>query len=397
MIFEFVIVYQRQVGEVPLHFQLSERINQVLTDNLNEYGFETAERMVRINYIRGEPLAESGTPPPPQRAICGFTLELPDEIASKQSVIDDFIGALQAEPIEHVLKFEDPLLQEDLAKRAKELFSLEMKLRRVISAIYLRAYEDEPHNLLRDETVEPIHKPEEAQMEAAAENEFFFLTFGQYVSLNRRPEVRQIPNLISLIRTKTTYEALLQELERKPVEDEDDSEFLASLKERMNAIEVMRNCVAHNRRPSDKATENYENAFPQVDKALDQFLTRLGYAWQDEMVDNESVEDHEARVAVEWALDNAEWDKESKIITFYSNDDRRIRSTVSSREELERYLCSVAEEEWYAYAPGPSADVAGTYDGDDLVQEVLEPMEERLGRFFKEDDEQQNEPSLERT
>ena len=391
MTFEFVIVYQRQVGEIPLHFQLSERISQVLTDNLNEYDFEIVERMVRINYIRGEPLVEVGTPPPPQRAICGFTLELPDEIASKQTVIDDFVDALQAEPIEHVLKFEDPLLQEELAKRAKELFSLEMKLRRVISAIYLRAYEDEPHNLLRDEVEKPMHPPQQPQMKAAAENEFFFLTFGQYVSLNRRPEVRQVPNLISLIREKTTYDALLQELERKPVEDEDDSEFLASLKTRMNSIEAIRNCVAHNRRPSQAATNDYLNALPQVDKALDQFLTRLGYAWHDEMGDNESVEDHEAREAVEWALENAEWDKESKTITLYSNDDRRIRSTVSSREELERHLCSVAEDEWYAYAPGPSADVAGTYDGDDLVQEVLEPMEDRLEKFFAPEDEEEEE------
>lgn len=388
MTFEFVIVYQRQVGEVPLHFQLSERIRQVLTDNLNEYDFETAERMVRINYIRGEPLAESGTPPPPQRAICGFTLELPDEIASKQTVIDDFVDALQAEPIEHVLKFEDPLLQAELANRAKELFSLEMKLRRVISAIYLRAYEDEPHNLLRDETVEPMHKPEEAQMKAAAENEFFFLTFGQYVSLNRRPEVRQIPNLISLIRTKTTYEALLQELERKPVEDEDDSEFLASLKERMNAIEAMRNCVAHNRRPSQKATSDYLNALPQVDEALKQFLTRLGYSWHDEMDGGESVEDKAAREAVEWALEHAVWDNKTKTIKLYDPDDDRIRSTVSSRKELEEYLRSEAEDAYYANAPGDSGDVAGTCWGDDYVQDALEPLEERLEKFFAPEDEE---------
>lgn len=43
MTFEFVIVYQRQVGEVPLHFQLSERISQVLTDSLNEYDFKMVE------------------------------------------------------------------------------------------------------------------------------------------------------------------------------------------------------------------------------------------------------------------------------------------------------------------------------------------------------------------
>jgi len=307
---------------------------------------------------------------------------LPDEIASKQTVIDDFVDALQAEPIEHVLKFEDPLLQEELAKRAEELFSLEMKLRRVISAIYLRAYEDEPYNLLRDEVEKPMHPPQEPQMKAAAENEFFFLTFGQYVSLNRRPEVRQVPSLISLIREKTTYDALLQELERKPVEDEDDSEFLAGLKERMNAIETMRNCVAHNRRPSRKATEDYENALPQVDSALDQFLTRLGYLWHDELDGGESVEDKAAREAVEWALEHAVWDKTSKSITLYDPDDDRIRSTVANREELEKHLRCVAEDAYYANASGDSGDVAGTCHGDDYVQAALEELEEQLEKFF---------------
>jgi hypothetical protein len=392
MTFEFVIVYQRQVGEVPIHFQLSERLHQVLIGNLNEFDFETVERMLRINYIRGEPLDEKEKVPTQKRAICGFTLELPDETASPLLVTDNFIGALQSEPIDHVVKFEDPLLQQELVGRAKELFDLEMKLRRVISVIYLRSYHFGPYDLLRDEMEKPMEPPHEAQMSAAAENEFFFLTFDQYVKLNRRPEIRQTQNLVSLIRENANYEDLVWELARPPIEEKDDAEFLAGLRALMDPIEKLRNCVAHNRRPSQKLSDDYLNAMPRVNQALDQFLIRLGYAWHDEMDDGESIEDREARGAVEWALEHAVWDKKSKTIMLYDPDDDRVRWTAKNREELEQHLRSVAEEAWYGYAPGPSADVAGTYDGDDCVCDTLEPFEERLEKFFAIEDEEENGP-----
>ena len=41
------------------------------------------------------------------------------------------------------MKFEDPLLRAELTERASEIFSLEMKLRRVLSLIYLQAYQGE--------------------------------------------------------------------------------------------------------------------------------------------------------------------------------------------------------------------------------------------------------------
>ena len=37
----------------------------------------------------------------------------------------------------------------------------------------------------------------------------------------------------------------------------------------------MRNAVAHNRRPSRKVMEDYGNAFPRVNQALDDYLGAL--------------------------------------------------------------------------------------------------------------------------
>ena len=49
----------------------------------------------------------------------------------------------------------------------------------------------------------------------------------------------------------------------------------------MDSIEKMRNAVAHNRRPSKKATNDYQNALPLVNQALDDYLSALAADWLD--------------------------------------------------------------------------------------------------------------------
>ncbi len=386
MIFEFVIVYQGEEG-TPIRDVLTERISRVLSDNLNEFDFYAIERMVRVNYERRPPLVDGEIPPSGQLAVSGFTLELPDETASARTVIDDFVDALRAAPIEHVVKFEDPLLRRELAQRAEELFVLEMKLRRVLSVIYVHAYRDQLYDLLREETVKPMNPAPEEHMQDVAENEFFFLTFGQYVGLNHRPDMTKLPFLVDLIRNNETYEALRTELERLPVEDEDDAVFLASLKERMDPIEAMRNCVAHNRRPSKRATDNYLNARPQVEQDLDDLLTRWSQAWQDEMDDGEMPWDTAARMAVEQAMESAEWDEEAKTIILADADEPRMSMTVSSREELENCLRDVADAAFYVNVPWEDGESVFECYEDGVVEDVLSEYEDQLAAFFAEADE----------
>jgi hypothetical protein len=270
MIFEFIIVHQHQEDDNILSI-LCERLREALEANLNDVEDGAPARMVQINFQRPLPALTDGVP----RAVLGFSLELTEETASIREVVDEFSDALMADPIEHTVKFEDPLLRAELATRAEEIFTLEMKLRRVLSIIYHNAYPDaDPYDLLREETVQPMAsaKPQKEQMKVAAENQFFHLTFGQYVNLNQRPAIK---DLVTLIRNEDTYETFRAELLRQPVEHEDDAGFLAGLKERMDSIEKMRNAVAHNRRPSQKVTNDYLNAVDLVKQALDDYLGAL--------------------------------------------------------------------------------------------------------------------------
>jgi len=279
MMIEFLIFCRKELG-TNIHEILSDTLTTVLQDNFNEFEPEEVQQMIILSTKRiGNNLVdELGNSL--QNAILGFSLDLPDETNEPQTVVDEFAKALidNTNPISHIVKFEDPLLQANLAQWAEEIFALEMKLRRVLTLIYLYAYQDgDPFDLLCDELTQPMVKehPKPEQMKAALENQFFHLTFSQYVGLNQRPELK-IGDIIKNIKNTETYEVFRAELNRVPVEHEDDAVLLAGLKARMEAIEAMRNCVAHNRRPPHRVVENYDNAQPLLNQLLDDYLNQ----WQ---------------------------------------------------------------------------------------------------------------------
>lgn len=383
MIFEFLIYYQRSDG-ADIVSEIRDCLAKVLVDNLNDYDIETIERMLVIRTEREGGEISDANGHPQRRIFLGFALDLPEETASARVVVDEFAEALRETfPILHVVKFEDPLLRIDLARWTEEIYTLEMKLRRVLTLIYLNAYQTgDPYDLLREESVQPMSKDrlKAEQMRERAENQFFHLTFSQYVGLNQRPEVK-LPALLELVRSKEAYEGFRAELVRNPVADEDDTVLLAGLKERMDAIESMRNCCAHSRRPSKKVEENYIQARPALDHLLDAYLGR----WEYRAAIEEMIWDREAREAVERVMESAEWDDGTRSITIFDDHDERNYTKATNREELEDRLRCIAESAFYAYAPREDGEFTNHCDDYGIVEGVLVDYEQRLDDFWGEE------------
>lgn len=385
MIFEFLIAY-RQTQDADILDVIRGCLDKVLQDNLNEFDDESVERMVipRVERYGGATTDdESG-----RRVLFGFALDLPGETASPRLVVDEFVDALNADPVAHLVKFDDPLIRADLARWADEIYALEMKLRRVLTLVYLHAYQEgDPYNLLREESVQPMakEKPQAPQMRERAENQFFHLTFSQYVELNRRPEFKHA-DLLKLIREKEAYDSFRDEIVRAPVQDEDDAELLAGLKERMDAIEAMRNCCAHSRRPSKKVIENYDNARPLLDGLLDNYLA--GWEWTEP--EPEMPWDEAAREAVVHAMEHAAWDEDARKITLFDADDDRMRWSVGNRGELEDQLAQLAASAFYANAPRDDGEFVFHCDEYSVVESVLRDYEERIDEFFNQDDDEED-------
>lgn len=379
MIFEFLIVV-RLTEDAEIVDVIHECLSKVLIDNLNEFDDEAVKRMVipRVQRDGDYNVKESGEPY--CRTLFGFMLELPEETASPRIVVDEFSEALKIPPVIHLVKFDDPLIYADLACWTDEIYTLEMKLRRVLTFVYLHAYQDgDPYELLREEFVQPMTKerPNPEYMKDRSENQFFYLTFSQYIGLNRRQDFK-LTDLLDLVRNKGAYEGFREELARAPVEDENDAVLLAGLKSRMEAIEAMRNCCAHSRRPSKTVEENYINALPLLNQLLDDHLAR--WEWQEQV--EEMPWDLAARLAVENAMENTYWNNAERTITLFNADDGRIRETVGSREELDNYLTNVASAAFYANVPRVDGEFLHKCDEYGILETVLGDYEDQLEEYF---------------
>jgi hypothetical protein len=275
VIFEFVIVYQKS-PDTNIREILIDTLTTSLQDNYDEFEPDAVQQMISLQTqrIANQPTNDDGNIT--QTIILGFTLDLPEETEQAQTVVEEFAQALTEppNPISHIVKFEDSLLQTDLAQWSAEIFAIEMKLRRVLTLIYLNAYSGvEPYNLLKDEKERPAgrEKPTDQEMQDALENQFFHLLFSHYGNLNQRPEPK-IGDLLETIRNFVRYEEFQAEINRKPIQDNDDANFLAGLKDKIGPIENMRNCIAHYRRPSRRIKLSYERAMPQINQLLDRYL-----------------------------------------------------------------------------------------------------------------------------
>jgi hypothetical protein len=85
-----------------------------------------------------------------------------------------------------------------------------------------------------------------------------------------------------------------------------------------------------------------------------------------------------AAEAVEQALEDATWNKADRTITLYDPDDDRMRSVARNRDELIQHLENIATNAYVAHAPdSDSRCFAWLY-----VEPALEPLEEKLEKFF---------------
>lgn len=264
MSFEFLLTC-RVTPEADIKEVLTDSLASALDDR-DEFDQEVINDLIQLRHERIRDTS--------QHRIIGFSVELPEDIEPAETIIEDFIENLcDSGHGFHIVKFEDPLLKTKLAERAKEIFDLEMKLRRVLSIIYLHAYQsEEPYNLLRDETTKTRTqglKPQ--QMKSATENQFFHVTFSQYIQLNQRRKFN-VDDILEFVRDAKKYNAFRVKIIREPIENTEDADLLEDLKTIMDPIEQMRNCVAHNRQPSQRLTGNYINACSELKERLDQYL-----------------------------------------------------------------------------------------------------------------------------
>lgn len=243
-----------------------ENGNSIDKENINNYS--------QLNYVKK--LSN-------HRDLIGFKILLDDSISLE--VIKLFCEYLDDdEDCEFLIKFIDQQLFESLQNYYKEIFDIEMKLREILSFIFISTYENDCYSFLefQKQKINAIYKNVKedeisAVLKKKYQNEFFYLTFNQYRQL-KLPDIVKSETLLDLLADSKSFEELkknILNLGAMKSEKNDYLEFLNRISENLESIETVRNCVAHNREPTREELDNYSIAKEKMENELDEFFRRI--------------------------------------------------------------------------------------------------------------------------
>lgn len=220
---------------------------------------------------------------------------LESERQNIQEFIFELSTLLQDNPsIIHITKYYDKNMQDEYSEYYRQLFELEMKLREVISFIFLDKYTS-PYELTNEFSLSS-HKnndfktKKEKDYKDNLENEFFYLLFSDYSKLNKN-NLKKIDDtdIIKYMSEASDFDEFKTYLTSRGIVFERFRDFLAEIQVNVKIIENFRNCIAHNRsyfnpENSNDTTKkqllliNYEKNRKQLLKAIDDFWMNLpGY------------------------------------------------------------------------------------------------------------------------
>ena len=262
---DYLVVYSEELD-------LMDLLTEMLKNALEDVDDEPPEEEELSQYIT----IRYTTPREDGRRICGFSVEFDSVVGGMGELIHDFsqsVADCTDEGIRHLLKLNDPQLRRTLRDYGDEIFEIEMKLREALSLIFVDSYGQNFYTLLKEVRVEPTGReaPEESQMHAHCENQFFFLVFSDYININVRKQLN-LDRIVEYMGQAEDFEGLKQMITTNPITKERHVDFLESLKQRVDPIEKLRNCVAHNRSISQKIIDDYEMAKDLLLEEIKEFL-----------------------------------------------------------------------------------------------------------------------------
>ena len=215
---------------------------------------------------------------PDDRRITGLSIEFETEPERMNAVIDLFNRELSGssdEGFKHLLKFHDTDLFERNMNYAKDIFHIEMRLREVLSFIFLDTFADDFHavgNYVEVKTGSG-EKLENVMLNKRLENALFYVLFGEYAACNKNSHKADIKTIVELLQFAKNFDTLQEWWTAKPIRKTAYSDFITSLGSIMSPLEKVRNCVAHNRAIPTDLIANYETAKGNLLKFIDDFVS----------------------------------------------------------------------------------------------------------------------------
>ena len=195
--------------------------------------------------------------------IAGFEIEIEEiSVESYDAFLENFTGIIKDnEHIFYLLKFRDEKRFESYLTFYREIAELEMQLREILSCIFYYEYSEDLYNLMDEYEVNfSKNTPQLEELQRRLENQFFYLTFSNYLSLDKPKEIRKVKDINKILENSDSYEEFRDKTCNRGIKNEKNLEFLAAIKQDLQTIESVRNSVAHNRTIPSTKLGHYETA-----------------------------------------------------------------------------------------------------------------------------------------
>lgn len=326
----------------------------------------------------------------PSSRLCFFEIEI-DTSTYDLSKYDDFLDGIvsrltSATGYVRLVKFVDEFRNIEYQKYYNEIAEIEMKLREVFSYIFYNRYSVDEVDDLNEYVVKfPAEPPKKNEYIERLENPFYYFTFNGYKDFFQKPrdipfDIKDFKDLISKVRNTNDFETLKEILEVKGLTSLKHIDFILGVKEDLDSIEKLRNCVAHNRAATTKIISSYTKSKQKLEQQITDF-------WDEER--NETYASEEINFAEQFSFDRindllsvAEWNEYNNEVVLHDFWQEGTPSvTFNNITDLKAHLVVIADDTATANFPSNEDDrepYEALYDGDRLVDKILNEYKKEL-------------------
>jgi len=189
--------------------------------------------------------------------------ELVTREASLQTIVFSFLQSVEnIKGIISIIKVNDTILQEMAFEYYQKIIDLEMDMRSVLT--YILEYSSKTINddLFKSFTINHSSKSiPDSNIKEQYENKLFYIDFSQYTSF-LQPQKLKAEKIAELLQEPniSSFEQLKTKLQDRGLKEDRHIDFIASIKEKLNPLEKMRNAIMHIRNISDKVIRDFDMA-----------------------------------------------------------------------------------------------------------------------------------------
>lgn len=285
--------------------------------------------------------------------------------------------------VQNILKLSDSSQLEKGQNYRAEIYQIEMELRGI--TYYILSYHNRHTNL--SDTFKNFNVTfwkdgwKEVKAKQLFENEVYHIPFGDYVKFEEPKQIED-KQLLKVLYSSQSFEEFRTYLDNRLIGAERHRDFFSSIKQDMDAIERMRNIIAHNRSIDTETEEDYK-------RSKDNLINQITVFWREENLqfaqqmstsdEYKFIWEAPAKRKIEDILQNSTtWNIEDINVEVLNDEGGSLY------EDLEAFQITlelIAEEEAELYMPTDQElkeAIKQRFDSEKLVLECLEVYRDKI-------------------